>query len=90
MNAEWLLKTTGFVQHPRSDESDLEAEDGYNDSLRGKGRDHQEAKLKIKALSQDVGRYDSIRMPREMKDGMELGRIDAPDQLGLKKRRLAI
>jgi hypothetical protein len=54
MNAEWLLKIARFVQHPQAEESDLEAEDGYDDSLRGKGRDRQETKLKIKALSQDT------------------------------------
>jgi hypothetical protein len=85
MNAQWLLQMMRYVQY--AEESDLEAEDGYDDSLRGNGRDYQETKLKIKALSQSGYGCGSTRMPGKMKDDRELGQTDSPDQSGPKKRR---
>jgi hypothetical protein len=66
----------GLIQEPGAEDSNLVGEDGFNDSLRGKGRDYQEFKLKIKALSQEEGQGGPATLPGKSKDDTHLGQAE--------------
>jgi hypothetical protein len=76
LNLEKLLKMLGLIQEPGAEDSNLVGEDGFNDSLRGKGRDYQEFKLKIKALSQEEGQGGPATLPGKSKDDTHLGQAE--------------
>jgi hypothetical protein len=63
-----------------------EAKNAHEDSPKEKSKDYEECKLKIQALSQEVGRHASTSIPKETKDDWVLGSAGAPKQVVLKRR----